>query len=257
MFQAFKLNGIEYIGQELTSGQAIKIAKYGDNRNEDAIGALITSAFKRTDSNPIDTLKMTAAQRYFFVAAYLMQDGLGGEFAPHLYNVGNGVLLDYIQDYKDGDFENMRSETFELHGQEFYFYPLLGWHADIVERTVRRIKSDESDLAYGIESDILYELACISVQMFVEGEANIPINHDKTQEACQVVHHRVHAMLAHKESDFSTMLSMYYGSNFDDIFKFGFCDDGICILPREQGAGFNPVMFRAVSCLTEISARMG
>ena len=32
MFETFKLNGIEYIGQELTSGQAIKIAKYGDNR---------------------------------------------------------------------------------------------------------------------------------------------------------------------------------------------------------------------------------
>lgn len=257
MFETFKLNGIEYIGQELTSGQAIRIAKYGDNRNEDAISALITSAFARTDGNRIDAIKMTVAQRYFFVATYLMQDELGGEFAPHLYNVGNGVLMDYIQNYQDGDFENMKSEPFELHGQEFSFYPLLGWHADIVERTVNRIKTDESDLAHGVESSVLYELACVSVQMLIDGEVNIPIDHDKTQESCQIVHRRIHAMLSHKESDFSTILSMYYSVKFNDIFNFGFCDDGICVLPREQEAGLSPVMFRAVSCLTEVSARMG
>lgn len=259
MFQEFKVNGIEYVGKELKSGQAIKIAGYGDSRNEEAIGALITSAFERTDKQKIDVLKMTAAQRYFFVATYLMQDELGGEFAPQLYPVRNGALIDYIQAYENHDFETICSNPFELNGQEYTFYPLLGWHSDIVERTVNYIKNNDDDLANSYPLSVLYELACVAAQMHITGETNMPTSHEQTQEACKLVHERITTMLTvHNDSDFSTIMAMYYNSDFEDVFKLGFCDDGICVMPRESGVGeLSPVMFRAVSCLTEITARMG
>lgn len=258
MLEDFKLGGIEYAAQELTAKQAISIAGFGESRNEGAVTALISSAFKRTDGVEINPWLMTAGQRYAMVAIYLaMEEGKDFDSVAS-FPTGNGRLIDYFAADYDESAGGQQVAPFDFNGQSYLFKPLLGWHAGVVNSVVNLINknrepSDETPTA------VYYELGCMAAQLVIDDEVNLPDDHTAIAQACEIVQQRIQALLSHKESDFAMMVLMYHNamSNMNDVMRIGFCEDGIAVVGKEGDTELSPVMFCAISCIGEISARMG
>lgn len=257
MLENFKLCDIEYAAQELTAKQAIAIAGFGESRNEGALTALIMSAFSRTDGVGINPWLMTAAQRYAMVAIYLaMEEGKDFDTVAS-FPTGNGRLIDYFNIGYDINIANQKPSSFDFNGQSYKFMPLLGWHAGVVNNVVNtmvktRELSDETPVS------VLYELGCMSAQLVIDDEVNLP-EYTEIARACEIVQQRIDTLLAHKESDFAMMVLMYHNAmdGMNDVMRLSFCDDGITVVGKEGDTSLSPVMFRAISCIGEISAKMG
>lgn len=235
LFQPIKTRRVCVRLKELTIGQAIALCKLPSERHE-----LMTTEFLRfaaADAQApaagyvTDPRLWTVQERARLVCHYLAQVADDGpDFA-----VGQGTLtsyLDFTHDIADV------SRVTDVAAPGWSFGPLLGGHAELLERSCR----SRGDWLIGA-------MAC---QCEREGEElGVPLLDLPDIDQLAALSRRTDAIKALPESEFELLLAAFDGACMGPLRHFldvGFDADGV-VFEAKAGSGLAPARFLADSCI--------
>lgn len=229
--------------RELTHGESVAILKIPGERFELGTTAILKciadSAHAPAPGYVTDPRLWTIEERAFVMATYLSYVSPDGpDFA-----IGENSLSDYVSFTSD-----LKTAEFELGvvaGVETLLRPLLGIHAEILERECQ----SRGDWIRGA-------MAC---QMFKKGEPEPDWLTLSEVEILEWVKSRIEAMKKMPESDFDECVFAFLKGQ-PGLFHFfcpEFSDEGIVWARLEHGgAGDSPARFPPLSCIGETTKRL-
>lgn len=230
--------------REISLGEAIAVCRLPADRHEATTTEFLRfstrDAETPTDRHMADPRLMTVQERALLVCHYLAQVSDDGAD----FTVGtDGKLSDYV--VFDADLMADQVPVGEVAGKPYVLRPLLGVHAEILER----LCAGRGDWLIGL-------LAC----QVSEAEAPAPdysvMTDPQLLEWCKSRMDEIRAM---PESDFealyvafsrgSTQLKHFFAVNVDD--------DGVVFEPQDAEAGNQyPARFRALPCISSATRRL-
>lgn len=230
--------------RELTLGDAIALCKLPAERHELTATEFLRMVARDAEAPQpryvTDPRLMTVEERTLLVCHYLAQVSADG---PD-FSLGEGARLsDYVAFDADLKTEGV---TAEAAGKRYTVRPLLGVHAEILER----LCSARGDWLLG-------SMAC---QMQADGEAAPAWAELSDVALMEAVKARQDALRDLPESDFEAMLAAYSGAQRDltHFFILNFDDHGIVCEPQlgEEAGQKPPARFLASTCVSGLARRL-
>lgn len=239
IFQPLRTKRVCVRPRELTLGQATAILKMPGTRYEllttEFLRAAASDATAPTQGHVTDPRLWTVQERALLVCHYLSQVSDSG---PDI-EIGNGKLSDYV--VFANDLKTHGVDVGEVAGKARHIIPLLGAHAEVLERLCKT----RGDWLVGA-------MAC---QVTDADTPPLDLNAGDV-ELMTEVDARMDAIRALPESEFDAMLgawSMALAGELRQFFAVNFDDGGVVFDPQTQreAGPTNPARFLAVSCIGE------
>lgn len=230
---------------EMTAESALYLCKLREDFNE----AGTTQLLKRIvmeDPQPrigqvTDVRYWTVQERALAVAHYLAHTNDGEpDFA-----IGNARYSDYILEGQDFCPESM--PVGEVEGDNWSIRPLLGIHAEAIERMVAAGKLEAARHGWWV--------GAMAAQLFRDGEQPDQTGIAESQVE-ELIEERAKVFMGFPDSAFIKLLSLYLDAvaKQDHIFRLGFTDEGIVFMPvrkEAKEAGVPPARFQFDSALSD------
>lgn len=223
--------------QELTGRDAIALCQMPVESAEHGITELlnrivVTPRPEGVRKGQVTDHRLWSVQERGLVAAHYMAHIIGGDF-----QVGdNGRYSDYLMESGLGP-PPEAVEISTVAGKTWLMQPLLGWHAESIERLIfaDELQNDRNGWLIGAMSAQIYS-------------ADIgPITgHDETDAAIdKVLVARANTLVDLPESDMMALTMAYFErqADIDHIFHLHVGMDGFCFLPAKEAPGLNPARF--------------
>lgn len=139
-------------------------------------------------------------------------------------------------------------EMGELAGRRWSLQPMLGWHAESIERVIQsdELPNDRTGWLVGALATQVYDDATGALDCANMTDAVID----------GAVQDRAIELMALPESDFMALVSAYYQHlpAIDHIFHLSICGDGIGFLPAREVTGSGPARFHFSLAIREDTA---
>lgn len=233
--------------RELTLADAIAVCKIPAERHEltttEFLRFVARDAEKPQDRYITDPRLLTVEERTLLVCHYLSQVSDDG---PDFSIGSEGRLSDYV--VFDADIKTEQVDLGEIGGKRLVMRPLLGLHAEVLERCC----STGGDWLIG----------AMGCQISEAGEALPDWSALSDIQALEWVKARIDAVRALGESEFEDRLAVYTDGRaaMHHFFTPNFDAAGLVYEPNEredeQEAGpKNPARFLAVSCISRTTRR--
>jgi hypothetical protein len=225
--------------RELTLGDAIAICKMDGQRHESVTTAVLRSIIERADvPRPgfvADPQMWTVSERMRVMAHYLSSVGQDG---PD-FSIGDESTALKFSDYADLAIESESLEVRALaSGKEFMIRPLLGIHAELLERSC----TSRGEWVVGA-------MAC---QMSEPGK-EAPSLLDMTEvDRLEWIGAQLLAARSSPESDFEEKMGAYFAAqdSLKQWFNLSFDDEGVIAMPSRKEAGPQPARFPPLSVIS-------
>lgn len=222
--------------QELTIRDTIMLCKMPASQHEAGTGALLEKTVE-PNQKPLpgeitDLRLMTVQERAFIAAHYLAHVT---ETGPDFLIGEKGRFSNYL--HMDRNAPPESHPIGEVAGDYWHLYPLLGTHAESIERLM---------LCGALSADRFgWWVGAMAAQMVRDGHA--PFDVESCTDAVLDEHI---AMLAETyssfpESDFMSLLFAFLSAqdSMQHIFKMDFADDGLVFMPNGEVPGLPPARF--------------
>ena len=206
-----------------------------------------TELLKRILDEPKDVRKgqvtdcrLWSVQERAFVIAHYLAHVIGGDF-----QIGEaGRYSDYIME--SGISAPPPAVSIgNINGAEWYLQPMLGWHAEAIERLM------QADELPADRCGWLTGALAVQVYRFDEGCLDCADHTDAVIDGA--VHERATSLMALPESDFMALVAAYFrlSPQIDHIFHMTICEDGIGFLPVKEVPGNPPARFHFPMAIRE------
>ena len=228
---------------ELSARDAIALCQMPADQCE--YGA--TELLKRILDEPKDIRKgqitdcrlWTVQERAFAIAHYLA-GVIGGDF-----QIGEaGRYSDYIMETGiSGPPEALSIGM--IGGAEWMLQPMLGWHAESIERLIQAEELTDDRKGWLI--------GAIAVQVYRFDEGRLDCASELDTKIDEMVHARASALMELPESDLMALVMAYFDRSpeTDHIFHLTICEDGLGFLPAKEVAGNPPARFHFSMAIRE------
>jgi len=216
--------------RELTIGESIAIAAMPPHLPEAECTAFLRAAVQSAQGieNPAD---WTVQERMLAVCHYLAATAEDG---PD-FSLGEGHYSNYLDGATDIQPQTPQVEVGELGGDVWVMRHLTGRMAESIERMVGEVQDAVGNPLAG---RLHWLLGGMAAQMLRTSE--IVPDADVTDGAFdEWLIARMRVMGAFPESDFVTLMGLYYAgrAKLHHLFRIGFTQDGIVALPKETLQG--------------------
>lgn len=230
--------------REISLGEAISICRLPADRHEATTTEFLRFAAHNaetpTDRHVADPRLMTVQERALLVCHYLSQvSDEGADFSVG----GDGKLSDYV--VFDADLMVDQTPVGEVAGVPYIFKPLLGVHAEILER----LCSGRGDWLIGL-------MAC---QMHPSEDLAPDYSAMTDPQLLEWCKGRMDIIRAMPESDFEALYVEYSAGSvkLKHYFSVNVDGDGLVFEPQGTEAGNQyPARFRALSCVSPATRRL-
>lgn len=228
---------------ELRASDAIYLCQIPEDRTELGIQEFLLRCVTPCDSprrgQVVDPRLWTVQERAFVVAHYMahvLEEG--GDF-----QIGEaGRLSDYLHDLTAPP---DRHHVASISGRRYDAIPLLGFHAEAIERLViaEELKADRSGWIVGAMGATLIE------------QDQAPLSpEDIDSRIDQVLGERCTALLELPESEFIELAFAWLeavSGPMTHIFEIGFSDSGIVFMPKKEVPDLPPARFPVSDTIRE------
>lgn len=226
--------------REMTADDAIFLCQMRADMNESGTTALLQRIVSE-ENNPriaqvTDVRLWTVQERALAVSHYIAHTN-GGD--PNFKVGTDGHYSDYLLDGPNCAPDSLAAG--EVGGDKWIAYPLLGIHAESIERLV--VSGRLEAKRYG------WWIGAMAAQLFVEGDDADHSGLTDT-ELDDLIESRIKVFRAYPDSEFFNMLSLFLSANesMTHLFNLTFTDDGIAFSAKE--AGLPPARFPFDSALS-------
>jgi hypothetical protein len=230
--------------QELSIGDIIFLCELRPDMYEAGTTALLQRVVgddpKPRSGQVTDPRLWTVQERALAVAHYIAHTQESDPDFP----VGEGRYSDYL--VEGVDFAPDRIELGEVGGDEWSMVPLLGVHADTIERLV--LDGRLKQARHG------WWLGAMAAQLVRKGESLPDAATISEAELEEIIAGRAEVFRAFPESDFMRLLMLFIDGNerLTHIFRLDFTDDGIAFAPvKAKEAGLPPARFPFDSAISD------
>ena len=228
--------------QELSILDAIGLASIPDHLPEEATTAFLRAAVAEA-SGVADPQQWTVQERILAVCHYMastFDDGPDFSLAG-----GQSRYSDYL--LGDQQYSVPEIDIGELEGDQWVVRHLTGARAASIERLQGEIP--------GISGRTHWQVGAMAAQMVPNGDGG-PEEGDGEIDAFLL--QRMRVIAGFPESAFAILLDRYLGAceRLQHLFRIGFDDDGLIVLPREDAGGLPAARFPAGTCITRLARSM-
>lgn len=245
LFQPLRTRRICVRLRELSIGEAIAICKLPAERHE-----MVATEFLRMVASAAETPQATyitnprlwtVQERALLVCHYMAQVSTEG---PDFAVGQNGLMSDYV--VFDSDIKSETVEVGTVAGEKRVVRPLLGIHAEILERLC--------------ESRGEWLIGAMACQFSVAGDLEPDLESLGDVKLVEHIESRMEWVRGLPESDFEELLAAYTTAQqgMHHFFDVNFDDAGVIFEPqtnREAGPD-HPARFRAVSCISRAAREL-
>lgn len=222
--------------QELTIGAAIALCKMPPNQHEAGTTALI-AATVTPNERPLpgevtDPRLWTVQERALVVSHYLAHTV---ETGPDFHIGASGKLSNYLDLERDVPPEFV--DLGVVAGDKWLLYPLLGTHAESIERLV--LTGQLPAERHG------WWMGAMAAQLVRDGEEQFDVLSCTEAQLDARIAERSAIFKQFPESDFMDMLFAFLVGceKLQHVFRIDFADDGILVLPNKEVPGLPPARF--------------
>lgn len=221
--------------EELAGADAIYLCQLPSHRVErgttELLQRIVVTTAEPRRGQVIDQRLWSVQERAFVVAHYLA-GLLQGDF-----KIGeNGKYSDYLIEGGIGD-PPPAVNIGEVDGEAWFMQPLLGWHAEAIERLViaEELTSNRPGWLVGAMAAQLYSVSEGPLECYDQTDAVID----------QAMVEKATKILKKKEGVFMTLVGLYYQHlrELDHTFILSIGDDGFCFLPASGVPDLPPARF--------------
>lgn len=222
--------------EELTIGQAIALCKIPPSHHEAGIAALLAAVARPGDKllpgEVTDPRLWTVQERAFVVAHYRAH--LGDE-GPDFRIGETGKLSDYLQPEVDAPPE--RASLGNIAGDHWHLHPLLGAHAEAIERLVLTERLPAARHGWWV--------GAMAAQLVSASAEPLDVDSCSPAQLDEQIRQRAEIFLAFPESDFMDLLLAFLGGQDElaHLFRLEFDDDGLVFMPKAEVPGLPPARF--------------
>lgn len=236
-FPRFRSSRIDAQLRELTIGQAIEIAAFGDNKHEATATKFLSFAIEESTGAEVDPRLWTIQERTAVISHYLAHTSDGDKNFEVVGGIEPGRYLDYL----DGD-HDYSSESIELGvvgGDTWSISHAVGAHSVIME-----------DIC---QNHLDWILADMAVRLNMAGETKPDPLRDAGAYA-DWLRGRMTVFKAYPESDFGALIIAYQHGlgNLHHLFHLRFDDVGYLVNPK-VGAALQAARFLASECVSDLA----
>lgn len=229
--------------RELRATDSIYLCQIPDDRGElgtqEFLKFTVQLCEKPRKGQVVDTRMWTVQERAFVVAHYLAHVlGEGGDF-----QIGeNGRLSNYLRDISAPP---EREHVADVGGRRYDAVPLLGFHAEAIERLVvaGELNADRSGWIVG----------SMGAMLLVDDQAPLDPN-EMDVRIDEGLAERCTNLLALPESEFVYLIERWLDvltGPMTHIFEIGFADSGIVFTPSKEVPALLPARFPVSDALRE------
>lgn len=230
--------------RELCARDAILLCQLPPDQNELGTTELIGRIVKSPESprrGQVTDQRLWSVQERAFVVAHYMAHLIGGDF-----RIGDeGKYSDYLLSSGIGD-PPPAIYVGDVNGEKWFLQPLLGWHAESIERLVVADELPAKRLGW--------LTGAMAAQLYTESGGALSV-HDETDTVIdQAITDRADVLMGLAESDFMALVHIYYEriGDLDHTFKLSISDDGFAFAPAvEVPAGLPPARFHFSNAIRE------
>lgn len=241
VFQTLRTARIQLEMRELIARDAIYLCQLPPEQNErgttELIRRIVEPAAELRSGQVADPRLWSVQERAFVVAHYLAHIAGGdfpiGESAKYSNYVGEiapppaPVSLGHVG------------------GRDWMLQPLLGWHAEAIERLV---------VAEELSADLGgWMVGAMAAQVFDASEGPLAGVENTDVVIDAQIAERATALTGLPESEFAELVSLYRmrQGEVDHVFRLAFTDDGIAFLPEKEVPGVPPARFQFPAAVRE------
>lgn len=230
--------------RELSIGESIKIASIPVHLEEAAITAMLRCAVESVSGKDIieDPAHWTVQERIMVVCHYLASISDG---EPD-FTIGSGRYSDYLDGGKDAAVMESSIVVGDVGGDIWHIRHLTGAMAESIERLSGEVDS--------VAGKLHWLLGGMAAQLTIEGE-NSPSPIDGEGKFDQFLVDRMKVMAGYPESDFNSLLGLYFDGRekLQHLFHIEFSENGIVSLPKGgEVSNLPPARFPVSTCLSRV-----
>ena len=224
--------------RELSGRDAIALCQMPVESAEQGITELlkrivVTPSREDLRKGQVTDQRQWSVQERGLVAAHYMAHVIGGDF-----QVGdNGRYSDYLMESGLGP-PPEAVEISSVAGKTWFMQPLLGWHAEAIERLIfaDELQNDRNGWLIGAMAAQIYS-----------ADIGPMAGHDETDAMIdKALAERANALVDLSESDLMALTMDYFDrlADIDHIFHLHIGMDGFCFLPaKKEAPGLSPARF--------------
>lgn len=226
--------------REMTIGDALYLLRLPQKDHEAATTEFLRRVIDRADTKSgqiVDPSMMTVQERGYLVAHYLAHTLESPDFP-----IGAGKFSNYIL---DGASEPVSVELGDFNGDKWHYRPLLGRHADSIERLINWDRIEP-----GLSGWLIGAMAC-ALTTEAANEPDIEQLPDENLDA--LVQSKYGLIKGMADSDFHILAAMFFYAvqQSQHLLKLVITEEGFSFDAVSGGAGLVPARFPVDTAISQ------